>query len=264
MNFDRALYINQPIVIEQELTGLFKQNEAITIFEIGACEGEDSIKYSRLFPNSKIYAFEPLPQNIQLIQDNLAKYKISNVFYFNTALSNHNGSAEFFVSEGRPKNAPQGDWDYGNKSSSLLPPGEHTNLIEFIEFNKKIIVETITLKSFCQDQNISVIDFIHMDVQGAELMVMEGAKDFINRIKVVWLEVSKVELYKNQPLVREVEQFMSKHNFILIKDAVGGIQGDQLYISKEFFPDYKKLDVYKKNKKQNFLFRVLKKLKFTF
>src|SRR5687768_10582879 len=119
MVFDRSIYINEPTPIEHELKTMFLPNEPIIIFEIGACEGEDSVKYSRLFPNSKIFAFEPIPDNIKLIEKNLLKYNIGNVLFFNKALSDNIGWAEFFISEGKPQNAPETDWDYGNKSSSL-------------------------------------------------------------------------------------------------------------------------------------------------
>lgn len=241
MNFDRKEYIKQPVAIEKELKLLFNKHDPIIIFEIGACEGEDSIKYAWLFPFSKIYCFEPLPDNIKLIHDNFLKYGVLNATYYNKALSSKNGTAEFYVSSGRPKGASDSDWDYGNKSSSLLPPAKHLETARFIQFDKRIEVETITLKSFCNTNNINSIDFIHMDVQGAELMVLEGAGDFIASINAIWLEVSKVDLYKNQPLAKHVKRFMKNNGFILITSEINGIQGDQLYVSKSFYRKHKAL-----------------------
>lgn len=239
MNFDRKDYINQPVAIEKELKLLFDKSAAINIFEIGACEGEDSIKYSWLFPFSKIYCFEPLPGNIKLIHDNFLKYRVTNARYYNKALSSTNGTAEFYVSSGRPNGAVESDWDYGNKSSSLLAPAKHLETAKFIQFDKKIEVETVTLKSFCDDNGINSIDFIHMDVQGAELLVLEGAGEFISSINAIWLEVSKVDLYKNQPLAKDVKKFMNNNGFVLITSEINGIQGDQLYISKKFYKKHK-------------------------
>jgi hypothetical protein len=42
MIFDREYYIKQPIPIENELKTLFDENQSLTIFEIGACEGARS------------------------------------------------------------------------------------------------------------------------------------------------------------------------------------------------------------------------------
>lgn len=232
MNYDRSNYINEPVSIERELKRLFKTKSNLIVFDIGACEGEESIKYSRLFPNASIYSFEPLPENISLIRNNFRKYEVKNARYYNKAVSSKNGVTDFYVSSGQPENAAKSDWDYGNKSSSLLPPDKHLEVASFIKFQTRIKVETITLKSFCTENNIPSIDFLHMDVQGAELMILEGAQDLISAIKVIWLEVSKIEFYKQQPLVEDIQKFMRANNFFLLKDALNSIQGDQLYISK--------------------------------
>ncbi|MGN6605061.1 MAG: FkbM family methyltransferase [Ginsengibacter sp.] len=243
MNYDRSDYINEPVAIETELKGLFKTKNKLIFFDIGACEGEESIKYSRLFPNAVIYAFEPLPENINLIRNNFINYQVKNASFYNKAISSKNGFTDFYVSSGQPENAPNSDWDYGNKSSSLLQPDKHLEMASFIKFETKIKVETITLKLFCKENNISSIDFLHMDVQGAELMVLEGAQDFISSIKVIWLEVSKIEFYKQQPLVGDIKKFMKDHNFFLLKDALNSFQGDQLYISKLHYSSYAVLKI---------------------
>ncbi len=238
MTFDRSIYIEEPSIIERELKIIFKRKLPSIIFDIGACEGEDSVKYSRLFPKSKIFSFEPLPDNIELIKQNVSKYGIENVSLHNLALSSENGTADFFVSDGRPENAIESDWNYGNKSSSLLAPKNHTVLASFINFEKRINVETVTLKSFCSKNNLNQIDFVHLDVQGAELMVLEGAADFISSIKLIWLEVSRLDIYQGQPLANDISRFMKQNNFILFKNSLTGIQGDQLYISKSFFSSH--------------------------
>jgi len=241
MTYDRVDYINRASPIETELKKLFNTRSSITIFEIGSCEGEDSIKYARLFPNSKIYTFEPLPKNIERIKQNFLKYNISNAEIWNLAVSTDEGTAEFFVSEGKPENVDEVDWDFGNKSSSLLPPDQHIKQISFIKFNEKILVKTISLDQFCRQQEVNLIDFIHMDVQGAELLVLKGAGKFLEKIKVIWLEVAKIALYKDQPLIGDVEQFMYDNGFYLAKSEVDNNAGDQLYISKKFYKDFEKI-----------------------
>lgn len=63
-----------------------------------------------------------------------------------------------------------------------------------------------------------------MDVQAAELMVLEGAGDFINSIKLIWLEFSNIDLYKDQPLAIDIYEFMKKNKFVLIKNELVGMQ----------------------------------------
>lgn len=239
MNYDRNYYISQPVPIEKELKKLFNRISNLIIFDIGACEGEESVRYSRLFPDSKIYAFEPLPANIQLIENNVAKYDLQNVSIQKTAVSCKDGFDHFYVSSGKPENIAESDWDFGNKSSSLLEPSNYLLESSFLTFKDKIQVETITLKSFCKKHHITSIDFIHMDVQGAELMVLQGAKELISSVKVIWLEVSTIDFYNNQPVVQDIKEFMNKNGFILLKNELHDKQGDQLYISRLHFSGFK-------------------------
>lgn len=235
MTFTRDTYINSPSPIEYELRLIFDVQKPLVIFDIGSCEGEDSIRYSRIFSNSRIFAVEALPSNLPLLKANLDKYSVENVEILPFALSDKIGTCNFYVSSGQLEgNKENQDWDYGNKSSSLLPPEKHLEIIPWLKFQDMIIVEARTLKDVCLEKEIACIDFIHMDVQGAELKVLEGAEEFIKQVKLIWLEVEAIELYKNQPLKQDIEVFMQKKGFFKIKDTVDSVSGDQLYINKNY------------------------------
>jgi FkbM family methyltransferase len=229
--------LNWPLSNKIELMSIFSKKTPLIIFDIGACDGIDSIKYSTLFPNSIIYCFEPLPNNLQELTTNIEKYKINNIKACPEALSNTIGTAIFHVSSGHPTNiSSQDNWDYGKASSSLLNPSNNIKkAYDWLKFEKQVTVNTNIIDNFCSQHKISSIDFIHMDVQGAELMVLEGAQNSLNKIKAIWLEVEKIELYQNQPLKNDIEKFMFNNKFIKVKDTVGEIDGNQLYLNKEKF-----------------------------
>lgn len=232
MDFDS--YLNSPIECQDEMLKLFSKDSAITIFDIGACEGEDAIKYSNFFPNAKVYAFEPLPKNIEKAANNFIKYGKTDIILIPIALSNQTGETKFYVSSGAPKGHEDNlEWDFGNKSSSLLPPDMVKEEFEWLKFEDEITVQTDTLSNFCNINNIVNIDFIHLDVQGAELLVLNGANDYLSNIKAIWLEVENVRLYKDQPLKKDIELYMKTGGFIKIVDTVDRISGDQLYVKRE-------------------------------
>src|SRR5918994_1153850 len=82
-----------------------------------------------------------------------------------------------------------------------------TNMVS-LKFERTILVETMRLDRFCDAHSIERIDLVYLDVQGAELMVLRGAGDYLTRIGAVWLEVGARELYDGQPLKDDVELFM--------------------------------------------------------
>jgi FkbM family methyltransferase len=233
--YNRNNYILTDSPLKRDLLKLFKKYDKLTILDIGGCEGEESIRYSRIFPFSSIYIFEPLPENQKLIAENLEKYKAENVTMMPVAVSDEDGMSTFNVSSGHPDHEPNElDWDFGNKSSSLLSPEKENNQ-NWLSFDKQINVSTITLQSFLAENKIDEIDFIHMDVQGAELKVLMGAKDSIKKIKAIWLEVADIELYKDQPLRVDIENFMKANGFYLVKSEIEGQVGDQFYLNKNYF-----------------------------
>lgn len=230
----RKQYIEAPSPLETELTTLFDTNEPLVIFDIGSCEGEDAIRYSRLFPYAQIYAIEPLPLNIERMTAHFQQYAVMNVEIIPAALSDQAGKATFYVSSGQREEHIQGmDWDYGNKSSSLLPPAETMSTIfPWLNFEETLEVETDTFKNVCAKRNITNIDYIHMDVQGAEYQVIRGFEDLLHSVSLIWLEVSATAQYKDQVLREQIEEFMAQNGFQKVKDTVGKLSGDQLYINK--------------------------------
>ena len=234
---DRDQFLASPLPHQAALLRLLPRKSPWVIFDIGSCEGEDSIRYARLYPSARVWAVEPLPANVDLIKANLSRHGADRVQVVALALDDTAGQATFHVSSGRPDNAPpEADWDYGNKSSSLLPPDEHLKLHPWVHFDDSVQVETDRLDALAQRCGLTVIDYIHMDVQGAELRVLSGAGTLLDSIRVIWMEVEAKPLYKDQPLKADVERFMASRGFEKRLDTVGSVSGDQLYVNTRFYP----------------------------
>ena len=228
-------FLERKIFPEIELEKIFSRKSKLNIFDIGACEGEDSIRYSRVFKNAQIFTFEPLPSNQEIIINNLEKYSCSNVLLQKIALCEYDGSIEFHVSQGRPQDLWEGpQWNYGNKSSSILRPTSNERF-GWLFFKNTITIPCHRLDSFCDQKNIQKIDFIHMDVQGAELLVLNGAKNILNNTIAVWLEVANEKKYEGQPLRVSVEKYMLDAGFLLIHYENRGADGDQFYVNKRYY-----------------------------
>jgi FkbM family methyltransferase len=230
---DLTAYLAELSEPERELMKLFSPDAALTICDIGACEGEDSIRYGRRFPQARVFAFEPLPANQAVVRANFARYGAARAELVPLALSDRTGEATFHVSSGKPREEWSGpDWNYGNKSSSLLPPAGAEPMHGWIEFKETVTVRTETLDRFCRERAIDRIDFIHMDVQGAEHLVLQGAVAMLPRITALWLEVSDQQLYRGQKLRGEIESFMRGHGFRLGFESRREVEGDQFYVNQ--------------------------------
>src|SRR3970040_2615816 len=67
------------------------------VLEAGSFNGSDTIRMACMWPHGHIHAFEPVPELFQLLEQNTATY--NNITCYPYALSNHDGSAIFYVSE---------------------------------------------------------------------------------------------------------------------------------------------------------------------
>lgn len=83
-------------------------------------------------------------------------------------------------------------------TNSLLKPKITSSFIDEVAVYEKCIkVTSITLDSFIEENNITEIDILKLDVQGGELMVFEGAKVALNhkKIKIIYSEIWFLEGY---------------------------------------------------------------------
>jgi FkbM family methyltransferase len=105
--------------------------------------------------------------------------------------------------------------------SSLYPPNEpylerFAGLPELVNLDFSFEIDTTTLDTFCQEEEVNEIDFMQIDVQGADLDVLEGARNILNcGTLAIQIEVEFSHLYTNQPLFADVDTFLRKHDFTL-------------------------------------------------
>jgi len=214
---------------------LFSSDPPEVILDIGACEGEDSIRYQRLFPQAKIIAFEPNSSNVEKLKRNLRNFDCAGIEVMPYALSSSNGTAEMHLSSGNPEGFPEStDWDYGNKSSSLLRPSAlMSRFHSWLRFDTMVSVQTRKLDSVLTDLGITTVDFIHMDVQGAELMVLEGSVEVLPSVACIWLEVGTDAIYEDQPSATKTQDFLEGFGFIRILEVPTQGSGDHFYINPQ-------------------------------
>jgi FkbM family methyltransferase len=79
---------------------------------------------------------------------------------------------------------------------------------------KRIAVET---KRLAEVEEAKDVDYLKLDIQGAELLVLRNAGERLQEACVIHVEVEFLRLYQNQPLFSDVDTFLRRHGFVLHK-----------------------------------------------
>jgi FkbM family methyltransferase len=145
---------------EEETTRLFKElaKKGDTIVDIGANIGYYTLLASDIVGSEgKVYAFEPSPLNYDLLVGNIKLNNFNNVVAVQKAVSDRNGKLEFYLN----------DQDMG--AHTIYKPDR---------VGKSVFVESITLDDYFKGKE-SPIDIVKMDVEGAEMAVIQGMDNII-------------------------------------------------------------------------------------
>jgi FkbM family methyltransferase len=98
-------------------------------------------------------------------------------------------------------------------TGSLLKVGQLGAKLFGLENTESYQVEVCSIDSHYLAQDLN-IDLLQIDVQGAEMLVMEGATKMLARTRAVFLEVSiKPELYTNSTTWSELSEFLARQGF---------------------------------------------------
>ena len=176
-------------------------SDARCIVEVGAADGRDSERYARAAPGARVLAFEPIPESFEALRVRTAA--LPSITAVNAAVSDRPGQAEFHV----------GTWL--DSSSLLKAQTTGSNYDAYQKPTHSIRVEVVTLDDACRTQNIEHIDLLKMDAQGAELKILAGASELLQRgaIRVVYAEVHFNASYEGSGLFHDISLFLHRHGF---------------------------------------------------
>lgn len=127
--------------------------------DIGANVGNFTLS---LFDVAKhIYAIEASEANFSFLNANIVKHKISNITVLHRAVAaKDNETITLYHSI------------HATASDSMFVPTDHSEK-----------VKTVTLDTFVSKQKLLQLDYIKIDVEGAELEILKGAKNTLTRFK---------------------------------------------------------------------------------
>lgn len=183
-------------------------NLSFTILEIGALplegEAEPFHKLLDIFPGSKVIAFEVDHH----LCEQLNKKEKSGITYYPVALGRKEEKRTFYET-----NHPM--------CCSLYKPNEKLislyNNMEVAMLKSVSSIDTVSLDFFIKNNTIESVDFIKIDIQGAELDVFKGGVNTLTEVVAIVSEVEFIPHYIDQPLFGDVCSFLAENGLMFHK-----------------------------------------------
>lgn len=195
--FGKSLYFSDPLQFfyglkEIFIDKLYKQNlsERPYIIDCGANIGLSIIYMKMLYPNAEIIAFEPDEKNFDLLSKNIKSFEYSNVKLFKEAV-----------------------W-INNETLQFSNEGSMNSKIEVVTKHNSVNVKGTRLKELL----IRNIDFLKIDIEGAEFRVIIDIADKLHLVKNMFVEYHGS--FKQNSELAELLAIINKSGFnFYIKEA---------------------------------------------
>ncbi len=173
------------------------------ILDIGSRDGKQAVEFAEAYPQAQVYAFECAYNGIKKTKKRLKN--IPNCHLVPKAVSNQTQDVKFY-------SVPT------LGCCSLLQSTDEYAAFQHWEghTNKTYTVPATRIDDWAKENQITQIDLVWMDVQGAELLALQGFGTLLKSVKAAHIEVRWPEKnqYKNQPTQESVIQFMEKAGFV--------------------------------------------------
>lgn len=195
---------------------------ARVILDCGGGNGWFAKAAKAIWPNAQIHSFEPATRFIQSFQPVSSNHTIHRV-----AVGDYDGDVKLNLTSNPESNSLLEFLPDGPLHKVHAPAGSET-------------VPMHTLDSIITE-GIESVDILKMDVQGAELRVLQGAKHLLETARpVIYMEVAFQPLYQAHPLLEQVDEyldFLGYERLYLYPSPMPDLWGDAIYVPKARFVD---------------------------
>ena len=212
---------NMPLLPQPHADYLFEMRsngiEPKIVYDIGACVLQWTSVAKKVWPNATYVAFDAMDE-VEFY------YKENNIPYHIGLLSDiDNEKIGFFQNVEHP-----GGNSYYKENTEYSPSAN-------ILFPNRIEKTAMTLDTIVKQKNLPPPDLIKMDVQGAELDILKGAKKALETCQHLILELQHQEYNIGAPFMHEVVRYLDSIGFGLEAasfDGPGGVQGDYHFVRR--------------------------------
>jgi FkbM family methyltransferase len=171
-----------------------------TVFDLGAYAGGATYHFSRAVgPGGRVFAFEPDPGSFDCLLRNISLHRLDNVVPSRLGIWSENGRVLFQAE--------------GNMGSAIVEASARSS-------DTKRWIDVVTLASFSEENGVSRVDFVKLDVEGSEGPILGAAARFIERYRPrIIVEVHFVQGVRSDP---DVIRILESHGYdIEVLDQAG-------------------------------------------
>lgn len=212
------------------------------IFDIGAMDGWEGANMAKVFTQAKIYAFEPSRSNCERCTKTYMAQPFSvrsRIALSAVALSDETGPMQFWAVDEDTAQRAKGKVNWGMGSLLKLEnpdmwPWEHNAQMQ-------IDVQAYRLDDWCEAAKVETVDAIWMDVQGAELKVLQGADKQLEHIQAIMTEAGVKPYYTGHTLKPEIDEFLATKGFVELESArqqAHEYEVNAIYVNSRFMRKY--------------------------
>ena len=183
---------------EDEIIERFTPKEGDVVIDIGAHIGRYTIiGAKRVGTNGKVVAIEANPSNFEMLNRNIKLNRLTNIISLNNAVYSKETKIKLYL---------PGE-ELGHTIYNTVMSDRAKNEDKFVE------VSANTLDYFLQLKGITDVNWIKIDVEGAEFEVLKGATNVLSKSKDIALLIEIHNLSGGTNLYRPILEFLRLYNF---------------------------------------------------
>ncbi len=196
------------------------------VLHLGAHEGQEADQYSKF--NKPVIWVEAIPHVFERLIENLKSYPDQKGY--SALLTNKDGYKINFNISSNVKGVSSSIFNFGpySEGEKSLWPKHNLTMVDKIELT------STRLDTLINSNNISIKDynFWIVDLQGAELLALHGAGEYISQCDMMYVEVSTDTVYENGVLWPELSEFIISKGFTPLYEP-SKIHDDVLFVRKK-------------------------------